>query len=36
MSVLIAAAVFLAAMVACMVAGLDTVFALLLGIVLFC
>ena len=35
MSVLIATAVFLAAMVACMAAGIDTVFALLLGIVLF-
>lgn len=35
MSVLIAAAVFIAAMVACMVAGVDTVFALLLGIALF-
>ena len=35
MSVLIVTAVFLAAMVACMVAGVDTVFALLLGIVLF-
>ena len=35
MSVLIATAVFLAAMVACMAAGVDTVFALLLGIVLF-
>ena len=35
MSVLIAAAVFLAAMIACMAAGIDTFFALLLGIVLF-
>ena len=35
MSVLIAAAVFITAMIACMIAGLDTVFALLLGIVLF-
>ncbi len=35
MSVLMAAAVFIAAMIACMVAGVDTVFALLLGIALF-
>ena len=35
MSVLISAAVFIAAMIACMIAGVDTVFALLLGIVLF-
>lgn len=35
MSVLICAAVFIAAMIACMAAGVDTVFALLLGIVLF-
>ena len=35
MSVLICAAVFIAAMIACMAAGIDTVFALLLGIVLF-
>jgi len=35
MSVLICAAVFIAAMIACMAAGIDTVFALLLGIALF-
>ena len=35
MSVLISAAVFIAAMITCMVAGVDTFFALLLGIVLF-
>lgn len=35
MSVLVAAAVFLAAMIACMAAGIDTFFALLLGILLF-
>ena len=35
MSVLISAAVFIAAIIACMIAGVDTVFALLLGIVLF-
>ena len=35
MSVLICAGVFIAAMIACMVAGVDTVYALLLGIVLF-
>ena len=35
MSVLISAAVFIAAMIACMVAGVDTVFALLLGIAMF-
>ena len=35
MSVLVAAAVFLAAMIACMAAGVDTFFALLLGILLF-
>ena len=35
MSVLMAAAVFIAAMIACMIAGIDTFFALLLGIILF-
>ena len=34
MSVMISAAVFIAAMIACMAAGIDTVLALLLGIVL--
>ncbi|MBQ4582232.1 MAG: hypothetical protein IJB04_03230 [Oscillospiraceae bacterium] len=35
MSVLMAAAVFIAAMIACMIAGIDTFFALALGIILF-
>ena len=35
MSVVISAAVFIAAMIACMIAGVDTFFALVLGIVLF-
>ncbi|MBE6918464.1 MAG: sodium:proton antiporter [Ruminococcaceae bacterium] len=35
MSVVISAAVFIAAMIACMIAGVDTFFALLLGIALF-
>ena len=35
MSILISAGIFIAAMIACMVAGVDTVFALLLGIALF-
>ena len=35
MSVLISAALFIGAMIACMISGVDTFFALLLGIVLF-
>ena len=35
MSVMISAAVFIAAMIACMIAGVDTFFALVLGIILF-
>ncbi len=35
MSVMISAAVFIAAMIVCMIAGVDTFFALVLGIILF-